>query len=144
MTKQPSKSKYKWMSVGLYGFWVLLGLYAVILIAQYGASAGIGPADAATGDGAGSKFTALVCALYSQASYLIGALAVLMIVAAGIVYATSQGQSGGEASGIGMAKSMIIAALSGVALYLFGYLLLGTCGAGAGGVLSDIVNFFQF
>lgn len=142
MIKTFFKSKYAWARIGLYGFWAVLGAFAILLIAQYGYS--ISGAEAATEGGAAtaSEFIALVCGLYDSAGVLIGALVVLMIVWAGIIYGTSQGQSGGEGSGIGLAKSMIVAALSGAFLYVFGLVLLGSpCGARPdGGFLQDLLS----
>ncbi|MDD5606237.1 MAG: hypothetical protein PHR51_02870 [Patescibacteria group bacterium] len=144
MTKRQTKSKYTWARVGLYGFWAMLGLFAILVVAQYGYS--IGGAQAATGGQPTTEFAAMVCSLYVNAGYLVGALSVLMIVAAGIVYAMSQGQTGGEATGIGLAKSMMIAALSGVALYVFGLVILGSpCGSNpTGGFIQDLLTQLGF
>ena len=137
MNKQPTKSKHTWARFALYGFWGALGLFAVLLISQYGSAS---TAQAATE--AGKSFAVLVCGFYSAAGAFVFALTVLMIVAAGIVYGTSQGQSGGEGSGIGLAKSMIISAVSGALLYVLGFILLGSCGTTLGGLVGQLKDFF--
>jgi len=135
------KSKYRLMKVGLYAFWGILGVLALTIIAAYGTSF-LG-AEAATGapSAGADTFAGTVCGFYSYAGFLVGGLAVLMVMAAGIVYATSQGQSGGD-SGIGLAKNMIVAAITGVLLYMLGNFLLGSpCGLEPqGGILS---SFYQ-
>ncbi|MEZ4210580.1 MAG: hypothetical protein R3B38_02610 [Patescibacteria group bacterium] len=69
-------------------------------------------------------FSVLVCNLFSLMAGIIISLAVITIIAAGIVYATSQGASGG----INSAKTMIVSALSGIALYALAGYFLGACG----------------
>jgi len=51
----------------------------------------------------------------------------------------SLGQSGGE-TGITTAKGMILAAITGLALYLLGTWLLGDCGFKLGGWIFSLFN----
>lgn len=101
---------------------------------------GIGGVDQAPGGGV--SFDTYVCdILIPTAGYLVGGLTVLMIILAGVVYTTSQGQASGDLS-IGTAKQMITAALTGALLYMMGYFLLGECGinGGAGGILQQFIR----
>lgn len=151
MNKKPTKSKHLWAKVGLVGFWAVMGVLAIAIITIYGielsgVSADPGGAGVGTDVYKPNAFADLVCVLYFSSGTIIGALMVLMFVSAGIVYATSQGQSGGETSGIGLAKSMMLAALTGGFLYVIGLMLLGEpCGANpSGGILQQLLGNIQF
>ena len=94
--------------------------------------------------GGGVGFDVYVCnILLPAAGYLVGALTVLMIVLAGVMYATSQGSGSGDLS-IGSAKQMIMAALTGALLYMMGYFLLGDCGIGGNGGGSETRGVIQY
>lgn len=150
MSNKSVKSKHTWARFGLYGFWALIGVMAISLLTVYGVellSVGAQTIDSPDFVGPlqeGSQYGALVCSLYLGAGQLIGILMVLMFVGAGIIYATSQGESGGEASGITLAKSMMIAAITGALLYALGLVILGTpCSDHpGGGWLQDLLVKF--
>lgn len=132
------RPKYFWAKMGLYAFWGLLGVMAIMIIAAYGNSI-LSGAEAATEGTAAAAFSGTICHLYSYAGTFIASLAVLMTMIAGIIYATSQGEGGGE-TGIGLAKSMITAVITGVLLYMIGlWLLGGPCGTGEG-LIRNILN----
>ena len=131
------KSKYRLMKVGLYAFWGILGVLALIIIAAYGAD--IIGVEASVGDSPTAGFSGIICRTYKYAGFIVGGLAVLMVSIAGIVYATSQGEGSGE-TGIGLAKSMITAAITGVLLYMIGlWLIGGPCTTGKG-LVDDILD----
>lgn len=133
------RPKYFWAKVGLYAFWSVLGVLAIIIITAYGASLMVAGAQTGAGQVTDNTFAGVVCGFYGYAGVLVGGLAVLMVMTAGIVYATSQGQGSGE-TGIGLAKSMITAAITGVLLYMLGNWLLGSpCGLDPqGGILANL------
>ncbi len=68
-----------------------------------------------------STFPALVMYLRAAVSYLIGLLAVVMVIVGGVVYATSEGSPDRMKEG----REYIIAAIAGVLLYAFSSYLLG-------------------
>ncbi|MBU1083189.1 hypothetical protein KKE14_02005 [Patescibacteria group bacterium] len=63
-----------------------------------------------------------VVSVRTMVSTLIGALALLMVVIGGIMYATSAGNP----KQISAAKDIIVSAVSGVALYILSAVLLGS------------------
>ncbi len=137
MTKK-RRPKYFWAKLGLYAFWGILGVLAITIVAAYGSSFFSG-AEAADVVDPTAAFSGTICAVYNYAGFLIGGLAVLMIMIAGVIYATSQGEGSGE-TGIGLAKSMITAVITGVLLYIIGLWLLGPpCGTGQG-LIGNILN----
>lgn len=71
-----------------------------------------------------------IASIYKMAIGIAGALAVLMIVIGGIQYTASMGNPGA----IGAAKTRIWAAISGLILALFSYIILNT-------INPDLVNF---
>lgn len=84
------------------------------------------------------QFNAYVCRLRLLIGTLIGAIAVVMIVMAGIIYATS-GLSGKGAASISTAKTMITSAITGVVFYMLSNVLLGNCASGvSGGLFGEI------
>lgn len=112
-----------------------LGLFTVVMFAAAGTGLGTFAAEP-TGDF--SKFNAYVCAVVSTMGTIVGGLAIVMIIAAGIMYALSAGSDKGAVS-IGSAKSMITSALAGTALFLMGGVLFGECGSyGYGEWLSGL------
>ena len=86
--------------------------------------AGGGIAASFASDGDLGAFSVMVCNLFGIMGGIIISLAVITVIAAGIVYATSQGASGG----INSAKTMIVSAISGIALYVLSGYFLGACG----------------
>ena len=84
-------------------------------------------------------FNAQVCTIVQTAGTVVGALAVIMVMAAGIMYALSGGDAKGDLS-IGTAKNMIVSAITGVLLYLMGSVLLGNCGDYSGGLLRQWIK----
>jgi len=71
--------------------------------------------------GTGTELYTWVSNVRTMVSALIGALALLMILLGGIMYATSAGNP----KQISTAKDIIISAISGVALYVLSSMLLG-------------------
>ncbi len=129
--------KFWWSKPWLWGFWAVLSAFALMLIAQVGAEV-INSSQAAISDttGGGIGFEDYLFSAIDYANVLVGALAALTVVLAGFTYMTSSGSK----EGISTAKSMIVAAITGVLLYAFGRLLLGGYGPGAGGLIT---NFFS-
>jgi hypothetical protein len=84
-------------------------------------------------------FEEYACKLIGAADPVIWSLVGLTIIIAGIIYATSMGQTGGELS-VGLAKQMIVAALTGGILYLLGGFLIGSCGSTTGGWIADLLK----
>lgn len=115
-----------------------------------GNTAGGNAVNNATGGSASGLLTGLTFNEYFcreiaiPAETIIVALAIFMILAAGVVYILSLGQAGGDKSvgGVSTAKSMIVAAVTGLALYLMSRFLLGDCMSttGLGGWIG---SFFQ-
>jgi hypothetical protein len=124
-----------WTSFVFLGFFTLIGVgskFQASDAANPNASPDITTniGNATTNASGGVGFDVYVCdILLPAAGYLVGALTVLMIVLAGVIYATSQGSGSGELS-IGTSKQMILAALTGALLYVMGTVLLGNCGIG--------------
>jgi hypothetical protein len=148
MTKTAKKTKQlSWLKVGIAAYWIVVALFVLIALTGYGLDlAGVSAAtnpNAVADTAGGVGFDVYVCnILLPAAGTLIGALTVLMIIAAGIVYATSQGAGSGDLS-IGTAKQMIMAALTGALLYILGTFLLGKCDIGAAGGGGFIQNFIK-
>jgi hypothetical protein len=150
MNKKSLKSKHQWARFGLYGFWALIGILALVVLIAYGVE--LTSVSAQVPDGfvgplqEGSVFGAFICSFYLGAGTLIASLMILMFAAAGIVYATSKGESSGETSGIGLAKSMIVAAITGALLYMLGLAILGApCGEyPSGGLIGSMLEYFNF
>ncbi len=117
--------------------WWLMGIFAVLLVATLAGTEVMGT-QAATPGGAFGTFNAQICVIVNYIGTIIGTLATLTIVIAGIMYSLSQGNSKGGLS-IDTAKNMIVSALSGVALYILGsFLLLNPCGAPGAAILNRI------
>ncbi|OGB74010.1 hypothetical protein A2V68_01420 [candidate division Kazan bacterium RBG_13_50_9] len=81
-----------------------------------------------------SDWIGFVVALRNGISYLIGVLAVAMVIAGGVVYITAQGNP----NQIGVARDIIISAIAGAALYAFATVLLG--GDVGGGLISQFFS----
>ena len=113
------KKARRWLKVAQVVFTLLIMLF-IILAALYGGNSSL-----AGGSGAGSTdFPSLVQAMQSGVSTLIGLLGVVMTIAGGVVYATSQGNPNQTKLG----QEIIISAISGLALYGFSSWLLGGSG----------------
>lgn len=110
----------------------ILGLFAIFMIAGLGSGMGVFAAEA----GDFGAFNGFVCSMVLAIGGIVGGLAVIMIIAAGIMYALSGGSDKGAAS-ISGAKTMITSALAGSALFLMGGLLFGECGQFAYGSLLN-------
>lgn len=99
---------------------VVLVLLFVVFSVIYGTPSLAGGA----GEGPLS-FPTWVVTIRNSISALIGLLAVVMVIAGGIVYATSQGNP----NQIGVARDIIVSAIAGAALYALASMLLGGPGA---------------
>ncbi len=132
LNSQPKLTPPK-VIIGLYK--VALGIYAVIILANISL---ISTSSAATGN-ATATITDQLCLIYSSAGYLVGVLTALFIVWGGISYALSMGNDKGDLS-VGNAKAMIVSALTGMFLYMMGYVLLGVCTAAGGGILRNLLS----
>lgn len=136
MTKTGSKTW--WSKLLLYLFWGVLSVFALSLMGMFGADM-LAQTQASTGVSGsmyGGDFKDYICGpVMDGATWIIAALSVMMLIFAGITYATSMG-----GSGTSNAKEMIIAAITGVAFFFIARLLIGKCGDGGGWLQS----FFPF
>src|SRR5680860_1382439 len=112
-----SNFKMKWTKWLLFLFWGALSVFALSLVAFFGVDmltqtqAGTG---AVANASVGMDFTDYICGpVWLGASTIIGILAVVMMILAGVTYATSMG-----GSGTSNAKEMMMAAVTGVAFYI--------------------------
>jgi len=142
MMKRAGNNKQVWAKWWLRGYWGVLVAAALAFMLQVtGLWSLVGAAtEAATNTGAsttGITFQEYVCHALSWSTNILISLAVLTVVIAGVIYATSMGSSSGELS-IGLAKQMIVAALTGLLLYMIGVFLLGGCGAGTGFIVNQL------
>jgi len=133
MAKTSSKTLWsKWL---LYIFWGLLSVFALGLMGMFGADmlTQTQAGTSAVADTAqGMDFQAYICGpIVKYATDIIAILAVLMLIVAGITYATSMG-----GSGTSNAKEMMIAAITGVAFFFIAKILIGDCGDGGGWLLD--------
>lgn len=96
----------------------LFGLFSLI-VPNGTFAAGAGPFTTMFG-GSCSTYGCWISKVWDWATAIIIPLAVIVIVAAGIIYMTS----GGNPDRIGLAKKMILGALSGVALLLLARIFL--------------------
>ncbi|MFA5009827.1 MAG: hypothetical protein WC553_01170 [Patescibacteria group bacterium] len=127
MMNKKNNHKLGWAKWLIKIYWGAVGLVGLVYVSQ--ASGLLAAVLAATGDNASSTTTSLtfgqyVCTAIDLGSTVLVTLAVLMVIAAGIIYATSMGASGGELS-VGLSKQMIVAALTGLLLYMIGGWLIG-------------------
>ena len=95
---------------------MVIAFFVVVVLAVVLAIVGTMPSAGAVGPviGEGEPLWGWVKDLYDLSGVIVGILAVVMIIAAGIVYALDLG--GGKQ--IGLAKGMIIDAISGVVLFI--------------------------
>ena len=113
-----AKSLKKWIRISQIVWLVLVGAAIVLMIMQYNFS------QASTGPGEVVDLQAWVQGWSGQLGILVGLIAVVMVIIAGIVYAFDLG--GGKQ--IGLAKEMIISAISGVILFMLASWLLNEIG----------------
>ena len=104
----------KWVKIAKVSLLILIILF-VILSLVYGDKL------LAAGFADNNSFFNTIKSLYDALAGLVGLLAVIMIIAGGIVYATSEG----EPDKIKTAKEMVMAAIMGVILFAFANWLLG-------------------
>jgi type IV secretory pathway VirB2 component (pilin) len=136
MKEQKNKALVRVVQGVTLAYRYLLGFFSVAFLA--GLTSSVSSSFAAT-EGFGS-FNAYVCSIVTVTGQIVGGLAVVMIIAAGIMYAASGGNDKGDLS-VSSAKSMITSALSGIALYLLGGALLGQCGgSGYGELINRILG----
>lgn len=139
MMKRAGGNKRTWAKWWLRGYWGALVIVALVFMLQ---ATGLLSLTLAAADNAGASTTGItfqdyVCHALSWSTNILISLAVLTVVIAGVIYATSMGSSSGELS-IGLAKQMIVAALTGLLLYMVGVFLLGGCGAGTGFIVNQL------
>ncbi len=140
MPKKKGKGKLGWVGWLLKGYWAVLVVSGLFIVLQL---ASANPNPNAVSSTTSMTFNDYVCGAVGYAGAVIGALAVLMIMLAGVVYATSMGSSGGKEGlgGISAAKEMIVAALTGILLIIMAPFFVGECGRG-GGFFQDIFSRF--
>ncbi|MFH0905253.1 MAG: hypothetical protein V1826_00830 [bacterium] len=142
MVNQTTKfGRLWWAKTFLYIFWALVTVLALTtatalgwgVVKTHAAQFGLGDIGI-TDPGASNvpPFEEYLCNVIYYAGSTVGILAVIMIVLAGIMYAASTGGTT-EFGSVTVAKEMIIAALTGAALYMLGAALLGPCGGSATG-----------
>ena len=95
---------------------VLLILLLVFLIISF-----IDPSSAAGPGAGGTSFNDLMLTIQNIIGSIIALMAVFMIVVGGIVYASSQGNSGQ----MGLGKEIIMSAIGGLLLFMFTLWFLG-------------------
>ncbi|MBN2585452.1 hypothetical protein JXA59_02285 [Patescibacteria group bacterium] len=129
MGKFDHKKAHRWVKISQVVFAVLILVFIFIAVLY-----GNNPSLAGSGSGGSAlSFPDLIVALRNGMSVLIGALAVIMTIAGGVVYAVSQGNPNQMAVG----RDLIVSAISGLALYAFSLYLLGNPGTGgAGGLIA--------
>ena len=138
MANKAARKKTTWTHWWLRVYWGVVGVTLLLFTLQYvgvvsGAFADSG--STAVSSTTSASFKDYVCNVAGYAGGTVEALAILTIIIAGVIYASSMGQSGGELS-ISLAKQMIIAALTGLLLFYMGTFFLGPCGSGAGFIKS--------
>lgn len=153
MTKSlQSKNVRSWIRRSLAVYWAVISIFAAITLAQYvqtqyaalAAEPVTDPMNLSDTTGAGTltqlKFDEYFCGVvvgYGQG--IIVTLAIVMMMAAGVTYIVSFGQTSGEIGGINTAKTMMVAAITGLMLSLMGSLLLGDCGFNLAGWIGKIL-----
>lgn len=136
-----SNFKAKWTKWLIYIFWGVLSVFALSLVGLFGVDM-LSQTQAGTGavaDTAGGvDFQQYICgSILGSANTLIGILAVVMMVIAGVTYATSMG--GGGTSN---AKEMMMAAITGVIFFFIGTYLMGGCGENSGWLYDFLPKWF--
>ena len=140
MTKQATGKKNTWVHWWLRVYWGIATVMVLMFAAQYvGAVSGAFAANEnAVASTTSATFKDYVCSVTGYIGGTVEALAILTIIIAGVIYASSMGQSGGELS-ISLAKQMIVAALTGLLLFYMGTFFIGQCGSG-GGFIAWLLN----
>jgi hypothetical protein len=116
MKKLDHKQVYRWLKIGQVVFGLLIVLFVILAIIYNGHPS------SANGTGAGATgFPDLVKAIQQGVSGLIGVIGVVMTIAGGLVYATSQGNP----NQMNLGRDIVVSAISGLALYGFSSWLLG-------------------
>jgi len=118
LMKKPITKQPVWLRVAITSY------FAVVVAIGIGAIGANALNDSLTGLTFGDYFCNTIAPMGGA---IIIALTVLMLLSAGITYMVSMGQSGGD-TGIGTAKAMITAAITGFLLYMMSTFLLGQCG----------------
>lgn len=133
MKKLDHKKARRWVKISQVVFVVLV--IAFILVAVlYGNNPSMAGSESA---GSSESFTGLIVALRDGMSLLIGTLAVVMTIAGGVIYATSQGNPNQMSVG----RDFIVSAISGLALYACARFLLGDISVGGtGGLLRQFFS----
>lgn len=145
-----SRQKLTANKVFLTVYKVVLGFYGLLLVANL---AFVGTSLAGFGDlhvieqqnemsnnsTAVSTVSEQLCFIYRSAGYLVAILTALFIVWGGISYTLSMGNEKGDFS-VSNAKTMIISALTGMFLYMMGFVLLGVCDAKGRGIIPNLFS----
>jgi len=130
-----------WLTLG---YRYLLGVFGVAMLTSMSGIISSSSAAPTSAGGNFNQFNSYICSLVSVLGAIIGGLAVIMVIAAGILYAASGGNEKGDLS-MGAAKNMIVSAITGVTLYLLAGTLLGPCTAtgtnyGYGPLLNQLLG----
>ena len=128
MSKKKPTNWSAWFAIVTQAYKYLLGIFVVLIAAN-----GTGLITASCADPGqqavdAGGFQATVCQIFGLMGQIVGGLAVIMIIVAGITYAASGGTDKGNV-GIGSAKNMLMSAITGVVLFLLGGLIVGDCTA---------------
>jgi hypothetical protein len=162
--KLQSKVVWSWVQRWLKVYWAAMAILALLMLTQYvafqpSAFAADNTTGGATGntvsnstgsnedpfaDTSGSMtqlpFDEYFCkVIIPTGEKIVLGLVAVTIIAAGIMYILSFGNSSGEIGGINTAKTMIIAAITGLMLNLMGSLLLGECGFNLAGWIGKLL-----
>jgi len=122
----------RWIKIAQVVFGVLIVVFILIAV-LYGKN----PSMAGDPGGSAVSFPELMTALLDKMSLMIGTLAVVMTIAGGVVYATSQGNP----NQMNVGRDLIISAISGLALYVFATFLLGDIRGAGGGLIQRYFSF---
>jgi len=114
MNRAKTRKINPWLRISQYLFWGLLLIFIIISF--------IDPSSAASPGAGATSFNDLMLVLQGVVGGIIGLLAVFMVIAGGIVYATSQGNSGQ----MGLGKEIIVSAIGGLLLFMFALWFLGS------------------
>ncbi len=137
--KKAKNDKLGWWTTHAVVVYRYMLIVFVFLVLAYAGSTLTTVSAALPGQTEFGSFNSQICAMVTTAGRIVGGLALLMVMSAGIMYALSGGEGKGDLS-IGAAKGMITSAITGVILYLMGSLLLGKCGEYSGGLLRQWIN----
>jgi len=114
MNKTEHQNIKKWATIAKFVLFGLLLLFIIMVLISASLAAGSGGVE-------GVAFPDLIIYLRTAVSYLIGLLAVIMVIVGGIVYATSEGSPDKMKSG----REYIMSAITGVLLYALSSYILG-------------------